>query len=169
MNEFNDNRQVYSDSIRGTYVIFPLKYESSLNLTELTIDGAENADFSSYDMSDILARRCRKENGFVRRYILNSCIDDVHFSDGKILAVNESQLYVFNNKIAFFTVLVTYDNADAGYIDKLINPGYVQNYNRSFEENVIKTVSNISIGGVSNIFRLYVDDMKLAVKRDISF
>ena len=68
MNEFNDNRQVYSDSIRGTYVIFPLKYESSLNLTELTIDGAENADFSSYDMSDILARRCRKENGFVRRY-----------------------------------------------------------------------------------------------------
>ena len=98
MNEFNDNRQVYSDSIRGTYVIFPLKYESSLNLTELTIDGAENADFSSYDMSDILARRCRKENGFVRRYILNSCIDDVHFSDGKILAVNESQLYVFNNK-----------------------------------------------------------------------
>ena len=56
MNEFNDNRQVYSDSIRGTYVIFPLKYESSLNLTELTIDGAENADFSSYDMSDILAR-----------------------------------------------------------------------------------------------------------------
>ena len=144
MNEFNDNRQVYSDSIRGTYVIFPLKYESSLNLTELTIDGAENADFSSYDMSDILARRCRKENGFVRRYILNSCIDDVHFSDGKILAVNESQLYVFNNKIAFFTVLVTYDNADADYIDKLINPGYVQNYNRSFEENVIKAVSNIS-------------------------
>ena len=46
MNEFNANRQVYSDSIRGTYVIFPLKYESSLNLTELTIDGAENADFS---------------------------------------------------------------------------------------------------------------------------
>ena len=43
MNEFNDNRQVYSDSIRGTYVIFPLKYESSLNLTELTIDGTENA------------------------------------------------------------------------------------------------------------------------------
>ena len=169
MNEFNDNRQVYSDSIRGTYVIFPLKYESSLNLTELTIDGAENADFSSYDMSDILARRCRKENGFVRRYILNSCIDDVHFSDGKILAVNESQLYVFNNKIAFFTVLVTYDNADAGYIDKLINPGYVQNYNRSFEENVIKTVSNISIGGVSNIFRLYVDDMKLAVKETYLF
>ena len=72
MNEFNDNTQVYSDSITGTYVIFPLKYESSLNLTELTIDGAENADFSSYDMSDILARRCRKENGFVRRYILNS-------------------------------------------------------------------------------------------------
>ena len=61
---------MYSDSIRGTYVIFPLKYESSLNLTELAIDGAENADFSSYDMSDILARRCRKENGFVRRYIL---------------------------------------------------------------------------------------------------
>ena len=51
MNEFNDNRQVYSDSIRGTYVIFPLKYENSLNLTELTIDGAENADFSTYDMS----------------------------------------------------------------------------------------------------------------------
>lgn len=50
MNEFNDNRQVYSDSIRGTYVIFPLKYDSSLNLTELTIDGVENADFSSYDM-----------------------------------------------------------------------------------------------------------------------
>lgn len=169
MNEFNDNRQVYSDSIRGTYVIFPLKYESSLNLTELTIDGVENADFSSYDMSDILARRCRKENGFVRRYILNSCIDDVHFSDGKILAVNEGQLYVFNNKIAFFTVLVTYDNADAGYIDKLINPGYVQNYNRSFEENVIKAVSNISIGGVSNIFRLYVDDMKLAVKETYLF
>lgn len=169
MNEFNDNRQVYSDSIRGTYVIFPLKYESSLNLTELTIDGVENADFSSYDMSDILARRCRKENGFVRRYILNSCIDDVHFLDGKILAVNESQLYVFNNKIAFFTVLVTYDNADACYIDKLINPGYVQNYNRSFEENVIKTVSNISIGGVSNIFRLYVDDMKLAVKETYLF
>ena len=169
MNEFNDNRQVYSDSIRGTYVIFPLKYESSLNLTELTIDGTENADFSSYDMSDILARRCRKENGFVRRYILNSCIDDVRFSDGKILAVNESQLYVFNNKIAFFTVLVTYDNADADYIDKLINPGYVQNYNRSFEENVIKAVSNISIGGVSNIFRLYVDDMKLAVKETYLF
>ena len=60
MNECNDNRQVYSDSIRGPYVIFPLKYESSLNLTELTIDGAENVDFSSYDMSDILARRCRK-------------------------------------------------------------------------------------------------------------
>ena len=85
------------------------------------------------------------------------------------MAVNESQLYVFNNRIAFFTVLVTYDNADAGYIDKLINPGYVQNYNRSFEENVIKAVSNISIGGVSNIFRLYVDDMKLAVKETYLF
>lgn len=66
-------------------------------------------------------------------------------------------------------MLVTYDNADAGYIDKLINPGYVQNYNHSFEENVIKAVSNISIGGVSNIFRLYVDDMKLAVKETYLF
>lgn len=169
MDEFNDNRQVYSDSLRGTYVIFPLKYEKKLNLTELMIDGAESGDFSSYDMSDVLARRCRKENGFVRRYILNSYIDDIPFSDGKILTVNESQLYVFNNRIAFFTVLVIYDNADVGYIDKLINPGYVENYNHCFEENVIKAVSNISIGGVSNIFRLYVDDMKLAVKETYLF
>ena len=41
--------------------------------------------------------------------------------------------------------------------------------NLTFEENVIKAVSNISIGGVSNIFRLYVDDMKLAVKETYLF
>ena len=54
MNEFNDNRQVYYNSLRGTYVIFPLKYEKKLNLAELKIDGAESGDFSSYDMSDII-------------------------------------------------------------------------------------------------------------------
>ena len=63
MLEFKLNREIYGQAKRGTYIIFPLKYDIHLD---------------SINFADLLVQKCKKENGFVRRYILNKKFPDIH-------------------------------------------------------------------------------------------
>ena len=107
MLEFKLNREIYSQAKRGTYIIFPLKYNINLDLKTLEIEEAQSVDFESINFADLLVQKCKKENGFVRRYILNKKFPDIHFENGTILPIEEAQLIVFDNRIAFLDLLIT--------------------------------------------------------------
>lgn len=78
-----------------------MKYDIHLDLKSLEIEEAQSVDFDSINFADLLVQKCKKENGFVRRYILNKKFPDIHFENGMILPIEEVQLIVFDNQIAF--------------------------------------------------------------------
>lgn len=47
MLEFKLNREIYGQAKRGTYIIFPLKYDIHLDLKSLEIEEAQSVDFDS--------------------------------------------------------------------------------------------------------------------------
>lgn len=144
MSEFTENQEIYRASIRGTYIIFPLKYSQKLNLTEVSVDNAHEEAFVSSDWSDLLVQKCKRENGFVKRFILDQQAESIRFEkkaietpetyspqkDSEVKAaveipVEEVQLFVFDNGIAMLSMLLVYENAQIPYIYEFINPGYV--------------------------------------------
>lgn len=164
MGEFEDNKEIYQKSIRGTYIIFPLKYDRTQKLQTLNIDDSEELDFISQDWSDLLIKKCRKDGNFVRRFILNEKIDDIKYDDKPDIMVDEVQLVVFNNGIAFLSVLLVYENAQTSCVYDIINPGYLENKNRELCNNVIKYLKKISVQEEKDIFRVYASSNELAIK-----
>lgn len=94
MSEFSDNKPVYEKAKRGTYIIFSLRYDKTLDLVNLNIDRAEEAEFASDDLSSVLIAKCKKANGFVRKFILNNRIRQISFQDGTNIPIKET--YLFN-------------------------------------------------------------------------
>ena len=116
MSEFEENREVYQKSSRGTYIIFPLKYDKEMKLKELTLDDAKEEAFVSEDWSDLLIKRCKGQERFVRRFILEKKIDSIRFEDGTQIPVEQLQVFVFENGIAFLSVLLVYENSRVQYV-----------------------------------------------------
>lgn len=126
-------------------------------------------DFDSINFADLLVQKCKKENGFVRRYILNKKFPDIHFENGMILPIEEVQLIVFDNQIAFLDLLITYENKQWRDVYHFINPGYVDDKRDDLRKEVIESIKNIQAKEYGKIFELYVGSDELAIKETYLF
>lgn len=169
MSEFDDNKVEYKDAKRGTYIIVPLKYNNKLNFVDFTIKDSIEYNFKSDDMSTLLIKKCKKDSGFVRRFMLDNKIKKVTFDDDIVFPIEEMQVFVFNNGIAFLTLLLIYNNAQTQYIYELINPGYVINRKDNLQKEILSCVKGICINEYGTIFDLYADSDELIVKESYIF
>lgn len=169
MSEFEENREVYQKSSRGTYIIFPLKYDKEMKLKELTLDDAKEEAFVSEDWSDLLIKRCKGQERFVRRFILEKKIDSIRFEDGTQIPVEQLQVFVFENGIAFLSVLLVYENSRVQYVYDFINPGYVNDGREKLRTQVVTLAKELKVNGMDGIFRMYVEAEENAIKESYLF
>lgn len=152
MNEFQENREIYRSALRGTYIIMTLKYSQKLDLKELKVEQSHEGPFLSDDWTDLLVQKCKIENGFVKRFILEQKVEDICFKKketentetkyaetGKVerIPVEEVQLFIFDNGIALLSMLLVYENVQTPYIYDFINPGYVNDQKEDLCKNVV--------------------------------
>ena len=118
---------------RGLYIIFPFRYQGSFQ--SIAIDDKDKEIppliFDSGDFIELLSVKCRNGN-FVKRFNLNSKLEEIKeewyrkAEASKIYHLNDLQIFIFNNGIAFITTYFAYKNEDVDKVYQLINPGYVK-------------------------------------------
>lgn len=121
---------------RGLYIILPLRYQGSFQSILVDKEDPEFPEltFDSSDFTELLSVKCRNGN-FVKRFSVNSKLQEtVEAWNGKAetskkYQIDDLQLFIFNNGIAFITVYLSYKNKDVNQIYKFIDPGYVQESN----------------------------------------
>lgn len=125
MTEFENNRPVYKDSWRGTYLIIPIKVMPGKRfdpkgLTFLPFDSG--ADELS-DKSDLLIRRCNSD--YVNKYVQSPNASPFIFPLSNGLTLSDLQIYLFENGIGFLTLFTYCHNSKIHSIYQLVNNGYI--------------------------------------------
>ena len=133
MNTYWQNTTNPNKIARGLYIIFPFRYQGSFQ--SIAIDDKDKEIppliFDSGDFIELLSVKCRNGN-FVKRFDLNSKLEEIKeewyrkAEASKIYHLNDLQLFIFNNGIAFITTYFAYKNEDVDKVYQLINPGYVK-------------------------------------------
>lgn len=121
---------------RGLYIILPLRYQGSFQSILVDKEDPELPEltFDTSDFTELLSVKCRNGN-FVKRFSVNSKLQEIveawngKAETSKKYQIDDLQLFIFNNGIAFITVYLSYKNKDVNQIYKFINPGYVQESN----------------------------------------
>lgn len=121
---------------RGLYIILPLRYQGSFQSILVDKEDPELPEltFDTSDFTELLSVKCRNGN-FVKRFSVNSKLQEIveawngKAETSKKYQIDDLQLFIFNNGIAFITVYLSYKNKDVNQIYKFINPGYVQEIN----------------------------------------
>lgn len=136
MQTYWQNTTAQGDIDRGLYIILPLRYQGSFQSIAVDEKDPELPEliFDTSDFTELLSVKCRNGN-FVKRFNVNSKLQEtIEAWNGKAetskkYQINDLQLFIFNNGIAFITVYLSYKNKDVNQIYKFLNPGYVQESN----------------------------------------
>lgn len=151
---------------RGLYIILPLRYQGSFQ--SIAVDEKETElpelTFDSSDFTELLSVKCRNGN-FVKRVSVNSKLQETieawngKEETSKKYQIDDLQLFIFNNGIAFITVYLSYKNKDVNQIYKFINPGYVQESN-----DKEKSVQDVLLESLEEkVFELVQKKMKITL------
>ena len=106
--------------------------------------------------------KCRNGN-FVKRFSVNSKLQEtIEAWNGKAetskkYEIDDLQLFIFNNGIAFITVYLSYKNKDVNQIYKFIDPGYVQESNdkkKSVQEVLLESLEEKVFGLVQKKMKI---------------
>ena len=100
---------------RGLYIILPLRYQGSFQDIFIAEHDKEisQLSFDSADFTELLSVKCRRGN-FVKRFSINGKIKEISdnwyskVEASEIYQINDVQLFVFNNGIAFLTIYLAY-------------------------------------------------------------
>ena len=149
---------------RGLYIILPLRYQGSFQSTTVDKEDPELPEltFDSSDFTELLSVKCRNGN-FVKRVSVNSKLQEtIEAWNGKAetskkYEIDDLQLFIFNNGIAFITVYLSYKNKDVNQIYKFINPGYVQESNdkkKSVQEVLLESLEEKVFGLVQKKMKI---------------
>ena len=151
---------------RGLYIILPLRYQGSFQSTTVDKEDPELPEltFDTSDFTELLSVKCRNGN-FVKRFSVNSKLQEtIEAWNGKAetskkYEIDDLQLFIFNNGIAFITVYLSYKNKDVNQIYKFIDPGYVQESN-----DKKKSVQEVLLGSLEEkVFGLVQKKMKITL------
>ena len=127
MNEFEQNKSIYENAWRGTYLIIPVKVREKKTFylsNWRCIPFAETGEMS--DKSDLLKRRC--EAGYVKKFMPNDEKQMIQFTGNEKIRFSNQQIYLFENGIGFLTLFVFCHNNDIESVYKLVNNGYIGAY-----------------------------------------
>ena len=149
---------------RGLYIILPLRYQGSFQSILVDKEDPELPEltFDSSDFTELLSVKCRNGN-FVKRVSVNSKLQEtVEAWNGKAetskkYEIDDLQLFIFNNGIAFITVYLSYKNKDVNQIYKFIDPGYVQESNdkkKSVQEVLLESLEEKVFGLVQKKMKI---------------
>ena len=149
---------------RGLYIILPLRYQGSFQSTTVDKEDPELPEltFDTSDFTELLSVKCRNGN-FVKRVSVNSKLQEtIEAWNGKAetskkYEIDDLQLFIFNNGIAFITVYLSYKNKDVNQIYKFINPGYVQESNdkkKSVQEVLLESLEEKVFGLVQKKMKI---------------
>jgi len=120
----------------------------------------------------------------VKRFILEQKVEDICFKKKETenteikyaeiekmerIPVEEVQLFIFDNGIALFSMLLVYENVQTPYIYDFINSGYVNDQKEDLRKNVVSLVESIRVNGRENVLSLYVESEDMAVKESYVF
>ena len=149
---------------RGLYIILPLRYQGSFQ--SITVDKEDpelpELTFDTSDFTELLSVKCRNGN-FVKRFSVNSKLQEtIEAWNGKAetskkYEIDDLQLFIFNNGIAFITVYLSYKNKDVNQIYKFIDPGYVQESNdkkKSVQEVLLESLEEKVFGLVQKKMKI---------------
>ena len=149
---------------RGLYIILPLRYQGSFQSITVNKKDPELPEltFDTSDFTELLSVKCRNGN-FVKRVSVNSKLQEtIEAWNGKAeiskkYQIDDLQLFIFNNGIAFITVYLSYKNKDVNQIYKFINPGYVQESNdkeKSVQDVLLKALEEKVFGLVQKKMKI---------------
>ena len=149
---------------RGLYIILPLRYQGSFQSTTVDKEDPELPEltFDTSDFTELLSVKCRNGN-FVKRFSVNSKLQEtIEAWNGKAetskkYEIDDLQLFIFNNGIAFITVYLSYKNKDVNQIYKFIDPGYVQESNdkkKSVQEVLLESLEEKVFGLVQKKMKI---------------
>lgn len=151
---------------RGLYIILPLRYQGSFQSITVNEKETELPEliFDTSDFTELLSVKCRNGN-FVKRVSVNSKLQETieawnrKAEISKKYQIDDLQLFIFNNGIAFITVYLSYKNKDVNQIYKFIDPGYVQKSNdnkNSVQEVLLESLEE-------QVFELVQKKMKITL------
>lgn len=167
MTEFEQNKPIYKDGWRGTYLIIPIKvmqgkqFEPS-GLTCVSFDS--NADELS-DKSDLLIRRCN--SNYLNRYVQAPVVSPFAFTTANGLMLSDLQIYLFENGIGFLTLFTFCNNANIKLIYQLVNNGYIGDQEGS--DTYAQLYDSISdVIGPSNL-QIFVKNKALLLNESYTF
>lgn len=166
MQTYWQNTTAQGNIDRGLYIILPLRYQGSFQSITVNEKETELPEliFDTSDFTELLSVKCRNGN-FVKRVSVNSKLQEtIEAWNGKAetskkYQIDDLQLFIFNNGIAFITVYLSYKNKDVNQIYKFINPGYVQESND--EEKSVQDVLLESLE--EKVFGLVQKKMKITL------
>lgn len=149
---------------RGLYIILPLRYQGSFQSILVDKEDPELPEltFDTSDFTELLSVKCRNGN-FVKRFSVNSKLQETieawneKEETSKKYQIDDLQLFIFNNGIAFITVYLSYKNKDVNQIYKFINPGYVQESNdkeKSVQDVLLKALEEKVFGLVQKKMKI---------------
>lgn len=149
---------------RGLYIILPLRYQGSFQSILVDKEDPELPEltFDTSDFTELLSVKCRNGN-FVKRFSVNSKLQETieawneKEETSKKYQIDDLQLFIFNNRIAFITVYLSYKNKDVNQIYKFINPGYVQESNdkeKSVQDVLLKALEEKVFGLVQKKMKI---------------
>lgn len=165
MTEFETKKEGFDNSNRCTTIIIPVIKRGEFDLSTYNAGiGAEEIGFDSESMSDLIRQKCGKDQGFVRRFRLNSEGLSAMFSGGDQIDIEDIQLAAFANGIGFLMLSFQTTDEEIKKAYGFINPGYLVDQDANIQQNFIADI-NAKVLSQSG-FEIYVsgDDKKLAIK-----
>lgn len=164
MQTYWQNTTAPSNIDRGLYIILPLRYQGSFQSILVDKEDPELPEltFDTSDFTELLSVKCRNGN-FVKRFSVNSKLQETieawneKEETSKKYQIDDLQLFIFNNGIAFITVYLSYKNKDVNQIYKFINPGYVQESNdkeKSVQDVLLKALEEKVFGLVQKKMKI---------------
>lgn len=170
MSEFLDNRTIYESAKFGSYIIIPLKYEGTFDFCKINTVKTEELAFTSEDFSDLILRKCKPENGFVRRFRVNA-LRDAFAAFSKEISICDAQVIVFEKGIAFVALFAVYEKVE--YMYRFVNPGYISSVYATDDKTLQQKLIEILFAELkyifSDIFKIYVENKELLIKEAYLF
>lgn len=118
--EFQLNKSIYSNGIRGCYLIIPVLCKVGKAFRPTGLKEVEVSKSELEDKSRLIAERCN--SGYVKRYVLKEAYN--LYLKSEDINISDFQLFMFENGIGFVTVMTLCENTDISKISNLVNNGY---------------------------------------------
>lgn len=121
--EFELNKEIYAQSLRGSYLILPVLIKSGKKFCEIGLEEMTISKKALEDKSKLIMKRCN--SGYVKKYRLEKGRNSFQlYLPFEGVTLSDFQLFMFDNGIGFISLLTLCENKNVSKIYNLVNNGY---------------------------------------------